>query len=756
MLFPTHCLGFPRIGLQRELKWLLEGYWRGKNSREELWDGALELRQRHWQLQRQAGLSMLTCGDFTLYDQTLDTTMAVGAIPARFRNLTDPTEQFFTMARGNKTTPACEMTKWFNTNYHYLVPELEPNQAFHVGPLPLTAQLAEAGSGARKAVLLGPVTYLYLAKTVGESDFSRLDLLEDLLPVYRQILAALKAAGAEWVQLDEPVLTMHPEDEWWHAAKRASEALFDAGPKLMLTTYFSGLGEKLETMLQLPVHGFHLDALNSGDELEKAAALLPTDKVLSAGVVNGRNIWRCDLEKTLQRLTPLAEKLDERLWIASSCSLQHCPVDLNSEVGLDDESKKSLAFAVQKLDEIALLGRALADPQDDTVRQALADSNNAQQTRKLSQRVHKKEVGKRINAIHQQMLRRAQPYPVRAKIQAKTLKLPLFPTTTIGSFPQTAEIRAARLKKRRGEMDDETYTRQMQQEIQRVIQEQETLGLDVLVHGEPERNDMVEYFGALLDGMLTTDNGWVQSYGSRCVKPPIIYGDIHRPAPMTVSWAQYAQHLTEKPVKGMLTGPITILCWSFQREDVHPSTSANQIALALRDEVADLEKAGLHIIQIDEPAFREGMPLRRCDWPAYFSWAIDAFLLASCGAADETQIHSHMCYAEFNDIIREIARLDADVISIETARSNMELLNAFHHFKYPNEIGPGVYDIHSPRTPLQDEMEQLMNRAIGLIDPSRLWVNPDCGLKTRRWEEVRPALLNLVEMAQRLRSQMHD
>ena len=754
MSLHSHCLGFPRIGKDRELKWATERYWRGQSSADELAATAAELRQRHWQLQRDAGLATVTCGDFSLYDQMLDTAVALGAIPARFAGIEDPLEQFFAMARGNAEAAACEMTKWFNTNYHYLVPELAKNQSFQAAQLGTAAQVKEAlqvKEGAPKAVLIGPITFLRLAKNAGGDNFSRLDLLPQLLPAYRDLLRQLAAAGADWVQLDEPALTLDLEPEWLQALEQATAALADAGPKLLLTTYFGGLGEALDLALSLPVHGLHLDALRGGDELERAAAKLPADKVLSAGVVNGRNIWRCDLEQSLTRLQPLADSLGDRLWVGSSCSLQHSPVDVAGEQALDDELCSWLAFATQKLTEIAVLAQALVDPDRDEVRQALADSSAAVSSRAQSTRVHKKAVADRLAKVGKTDLQRARPYAERASIQTESLQLPLFPTTTIGSFPQTSEIRSMRLKRRRGEIDEATYKEAMRAEIRTVIAQQEEIGLDVLVHGEPERNDMVEYFGELLDGMITTGNGWVQSYGSRCVKPPIIFGDVERADAMTVEWLQYSQSLTDKPVKGMLTGPVTILCWSFPREDAPLSLSAMQIALALRDEVTDLEEAGLKVIQIDEPAFREGMPLRHAEWPDYFAWAIDSFLLSSCGALDGTQIHSHMCYAEFNDIIAQIAALDADVISIETSRSNMELLDAFHDFKYPNEIGPGVYDIHSPRIPEKDWMHQLMQRATSLIEPKRLWLNPDCGLKTRRWEEVRPALKNMVATAKQLR-----
>jgi len=746
----THCLGFPRVGRNRQLKWLLEKYWRDQISREALLAGAAELRREHWQLQQDSGLSLLTCGDFSLYDGVLDTTQALGAMPERFVGIEDPLEQYFAMARGNPSAAACAMTKWFNTNYHYLVPELSPSSTFSPSQ-PLAAEhLGEAPEGGRKAVLLGPVSFLYLARSTVDG-FGTLELLDDLLVAYRKLLGQLKSA--DWVQLDEPALVMDLDEPWQKAIEKAAAALAGVGPKLLLTTYFGRLEKQLDLCLQLPVDGLHLDALNSGDELERAAAAIGSDKVLSAGIVNGRNIWRSDLSGCLNRLRPLADRLGNRLWVGSSCSLLHSPVDLEAEKQLDEELKGWLAFAVQKLREISLIGQGLADPQNAEVMEAVEASDLAREGRARSTRVHRTEVVQRAAAVRETDLERPAPYSERAQLQHKMLSLPKFPTTTIGSFPQTGEIRSYRRRWRRSEISEETYVQAMHEEIERTIREQEKLGLDMLVHGEPERNDMVEYFGELLEGMETTANGWVQSYGSRCVKPPLIYGDILRPEPMTVEWIQYAQQLTDKPVKGMLTGPITMLCWSFPREDVAPGESARQLGLALRDEVADLEKAGLKAVQIDEPALREGLPLRQADWASYFEWAVGSFRLASAGALSHTQIHSHMCYSQFNDIIEQIIALDADVISIETSRSNMELLKVFSDREYPNEIGPGVYDIHSPRVPDEAWMHGLMRRACEVVNPERLWVNPDCGLKTRRWEEIRPALHNMVETARRLREQ---
>jgi len=753
----THNLGFPRIGSHRELKFALEAYWAGQQTEPELADTTAELRQRHWQ--QQAGLDFTPVGDFSLYDQVLDMSVTLGNLPARAggQNGAD-LDAYFRAARGRGANDsnccaiaAGEMTKWFDTNYHYIVPELSADTDFTLNPERLLAELAEAKAQGiqAKPVIIGPVTYLWLGKTTDGSN--RLDLLERLLPVYAELLETLANAGADWVQIDEPALVTDLDANWRYAFNLAYHQLKANRPRLLLATYFGELRDNLQLACELPVAGIHLDAVSAGNEVSRIADWLPTHKVLSVGVINGRNIWKTDLEALLNWLEPLHEKLGQRLWLAPSCSLLHVPVDLNRENELDDDIRNWLAFAVQKLDELQVLARALNEGRG-AVRQALADNQQAINSRLASKRVINPKVRDRVATLTSSLGNRQSAYAQRIALQQHTLQLPAFPTTTIGSFPQTPEIRQARLKFRKGELDEQAYLTQMQGDIERCIREQETLGLDVLVHGEPERNDMVEYFGEQLDGYAFTRFGWVQSYGSRCVKPPILFGDIQRPKAMTVDWIRYAQSLTDKPVKGMLTGPVTILNWSFVRDDQPRKDSCLQLALAIREEVLDLEKAGVNIIQIDEAALREGLPLRQSDWEQYLDWAINCFRIAANGVDDGTQIHTHMCYSEFNDIIEAIARMDADVITIETSRSDMELLDAFKDFEYPNDIGPGVYDIHSPNVPDKQHIINLMTLAAERIPAERLWVNPDCGLKTRKWEEVLPALETMVAAAKELRT----
>ena len=643
------------------------------------------------------------------------------------------------------------MTKWFDTNYHYIVPEFTADTRFELNPERLLAQLAEAQAQGVKAkpVIIGPVTYLWLGKTSDGSN--RLDLLERLLPAYSQLLEALADAGADWVQIDEPALVTDLDANWRYAFNLAYHQLKANRPKLLLATYFGELRDNLQLACELPVAGLHIDAVSAPAEVSRVADWLPSHKILSLGVINGRNIWKSDLNNILDWLEPLNEKLGERLWLAPSCSLLHVPVDLAREQELDTEIRSWLAFAVQKLDELQTLAKALNEGRT-AVRSELAENRIAIESRRRSSRVTNPAVQKAVAAVTPELGNRQSPYPQRIAKQRQILSLPAFPTTTIGSFPQTPEIRQARLQFRKGELSGTQYTEQMQAEIARCIEAQEKLGLDVLVHGEPERNDMVEYFGEQLDGYAFTRFGWVQSYGSRCVKPPILFGDIRRPRAMTVDWIRYAQSLTDKPVKGMLTGPVTILNWSFVRDDQPRKDSCLQLALAIREEVQDLEKAGVNIIQIDEAALREGLPLRQSDWANYLDWAINSFRIAANGVEDGTQIHTHMCYSEFNDIIEAIARMDADVITIETSRSDMELLDAFRNFEYPNDIGPGVYDIHSPNIPDKDHIINLMTLAAERIPAERLWINPDCGLKTRKWEEVTPALETMVAAAQALRA----
>ncbi len=757
----THTLGFPRLGSKRELKWALERYWKGESDFAALADTAHELRARHWALQREAGLAFVTVGDFSLYDHVLDMSARLGVVPARFGWAGGEVDidTYFRMARGRAPsgTPtfACEMTKWFDTNYHYIVPELSPEQAFMLARADLFEQVEEAKAlGHRiKAVLVGPLTWLWLAKAQG--GFDKLPLLDRLLPVYGQILHQLAAQGVEWAQLDEPILSLDLPPAWQRAFERAYHVLQGARCKIMVANYFGRLEDNLLTAVRLPVAGLHIDAVSAPQELTRVADWLPAHMVLSVGCVDGRNVWRADLAATLDRLEPLRERLGERLWLAPSCSLLHVPIDLADEDRIEAEIRPWLAFARQKLEEVQLLAQGLEAGRAAIAAQ-LAENQAALAARRNSDRVRRPEVWERLARIGPHATQRASCYAKRAEKQRARFKLPPFPTTTIGSFPQTAAIRAARRDYKAGVLSESEYVAKMRAEIAHCVAVQERLGLDVLVHGEAERSDMVEYFAELLDGFATTGNGWVQSYGSRCVKPPIIYGDVARPHPMTVAWITYAQSLTSKPVKGMLTGPITLLKWSFVRDDQPWAVVARQIALALRDEIQDLEAAGISIIQVDEPAFREAMPLRTADRKAYLDWAVEAFRLATSDVRDDTQIHTHMCYSEFNDIIAAIAALDADVITIETARSNMELLQAFTDFDYPNEIGPGVYDIHSPNVPEVEAMERLLSQASARIPVERLWVNPDCGLKTRAWPETEAALANMVEAARRMRARLHD
>ncbi|MDN3521947.1 5-methyltetrahydropteroyltriglutamate--homocysteine S-methyltransferase [Halomonas ramblicola] len=761
----AHIAGYPRIGADRELKRAVEAYWRGELDREALEATGRELRARHWADQCQAGLDLVTVGDFAFYDQVLDLSVTLGAVPARFdagdevaRGEVD-LDTAFRMARGRapsgEPAAACEMTKYFDTNYHYLVPELHADQTFHLASSRLFDQVEEARAQghAVKVTLLGPLTWLWLGKA-RDAGLDRLSLLDALLPVYGEILARLAEQGVEWVQLDEPALVQDLPHDWQQAYEAAYSVLGRSPVKLLLASYFGGLGDNLGLAVGLPVDGLHIDAVRAPEQLEAVLDRLPAYKVLSVGAIDGRNVWRADLALLREGLAAARMRLGKRLWIAPSCSLLHVPVDLERETELEPALKGWLAFAPQKLDETVSLTRLLdgrATPED---RERLEAATLALQARRESTRIHRPEVASRLAGVGPADHERRSAYPVRAAAQRRALKLPPFPTTTIGSFPQTAEIRSARRAFKAGELSREAYEARMREEIAHAVARQEALGLDMPVHGEPERNDMVEYFGEQLEGYVFTRYGWVQSYGSRCVKPPVIVGDVSRPGPMTVAWSEYAQSLTDKPMKGMLTGPVTMLQWSFVRDDQPRETTCRQIALALRDEVCDLEAAGIRAIQIDEPALREGLPLRASEWQAYLDWAVDCFRLASSGVGDATQIHTHMCYSEFNDIIAAIAALDADVITIETSRSNMELLDAFQDFAYPNEIGPGVYDIHSPNVPEVDWMVALMEKAAERIPVERLWVNPDCGLKTRRWEEVEPALANMVEAARRLRSRL--
>ncbi|ANI29597.1 5-methyltetrahydropteroyltriglutamate-- homocysteine methyltransferase [Yersinia entomophaga] len=756
MAILNHTLGFPRVGLKRELKKAQESYWAGNITQEELLNVGRELRARHWQQQQQAGVDLVPVGDFAWYDHVLTTSLLLGNVPARHQNADGSIDldTLFRIGRGRaptgKPAAAAEMTKWFNTNYHYMVPEFQQGQEFKLGWTQLLDEVDEALALGHKIkpVLLGPITYLWLGKVKGEQ-FDRLTLLKDILPVYQQVLAELAKRGIEWVQIDEPALVLELPKEWRDAYQPAYQSL-QGQVKLLLTTYFDSIGHNLDTIRALPVQGLHVDVVAGKDDIATLNEKLPKDWLLSLGVINGRNVWRADLSTWFERLQPLVGS--RQLWLGTSCSLLHSPIDLSEETRLDAEVKNWFAFALQKCAELSLLTKALNAPDEEKLVK-LANYSAPIRARQSSRRVHNPHVEQRLAAITPKDSERQNPYPQRAEAQRKRFNLPAWPTTTIGSFPQTTEIRGLRLDFKQGRLDGKNYRTGISEHIKQAIAEQERLGLDVLVHGEAERNDMVEYFGEHLDGFVFTQNGWVQSYGSRCVKPPVIIGDISRPEAITVEWAQYAQSLTDKPVKGMLTGPVTILCWSFPREDVSRETIAKQIALALRDEVEDLEKAGIGIIQIDEPALREGLPLRRAEWQAYLDWAVDAFKLNAAVAQDDTQIHTHMCYCEFNDIMDSIAALDADVITIETSRSDMELLESFEDFDYPNEIGPGVYDIHSPNVPSVEWIEALLRKAAQRIPAERLWVNPDCGLKTRGWPETRQSLANMVLAAQRLREE---
>jgi len=762
-------LGFPRIGPRRELKTALERYWSGKSDRGALLSAAAALRAEAWARQKGLGVDHVPSNDFSLYDHVLDTSAMVGAIPALYGWTGGPPDldTYFAMARGSQgearagcshgctheaaDVPAAEMTKWFDTNYHYLVPEFPAEQAFALSSLKVVDEFLEAKEQGvhTRPVLLGPVTYLKLGKS--QAGRPRLeDLLRAILPVYADVLCRLAAAGADWVQIDEPCLVLDLTVEDQAALRTAYVALAEAAPgiRLMLTSYFGGLGENLETALALPVAGLHIDLIRAPEQLDTVLAGARPELLLSLGVIDGRNVWRADLEAILARLEPVAKGRD--LVLAPSCSLLHTPIDLALETALDEDVRSWLAFAVQKIEELAILASALNEGRD-RVADVLSSSSAAARARKTSPKIHDAAVAARMEAKDAALDRRGTPFAARRKLQVERLGLPAFPTTTIGSFPQTEEVRKARAAHARGTINDAEYEAFLREETARAVRWQAEIGLDVLVHGEFERNDMVQYFGEQLSGFVFTKHGWVQSYGSRCVRPPILFGDVSRPQPMTVKWWEYAQGLTARPMKGMLTGPVTILNWSFVRDDVPRALACRQIALAIRDEVADLEAAGAKIIQIDEAALREGLPLRRGDWQRYLDWAVECFRVASAGVADATQIHTHMCYSEFNDIIVAIAGMDADVISIETARSKMELLEAFAGYRYPAEIGPGVYDIHSPRVPAVEEMTRLLRAALSHLAPEQLWVNPDCGLKTRKWPETRAALVNMVAAAKRVR-----
>lgn len=744
-------LGFPRMGAKRELKFAVEGFWKGDITEAELVQTGADIRRTNWLMQRDAGIDHVPVNDFAFYDQMLDMTSLLGAVPPRYNwsGSNVDINTYFAMARGNATTPAMEMTKWFDTNYHYIVPEFSADTKFAISTTKIFDEVAEAKTLGLtpRPVLIGPVTYLSLGKSKDGTD--PLLLLPKLLSVYRQILMTLAGQGVEWVQMDEPILALDISDAQAEALKSAYATLCCYDVKICLATYFEKLSANEDLALSLPSEALHIDLRRGAGQLNGILAKFPDTKILSLGLIDGRNIWKNNLRVSLEQAESAVDALgSDRVWIAPSCSLLHSPIDLNLETRMDVQLKSWMAFSKQKLDEIVTLASIL---NGNDVGTALTESDAVAKDRATSSRIHDPAVKSRMATLTPDMFARVSPFINRRPVQQASLGLPLFPTTTIGSFPQTKTIREARAAFKKGTLDVNGYDAAMKQEIRDVVKFQEEIGLDVPVHGEAERNDMVEYFGEQLKGFTFSQNGWVQSYGSRCVKPPIIFGDVSRPTPMTVAWSSYAQSLTPRPMKGMLTGPITMLFWSFVRDDQPRSETCKQIALALRDEVSDLEAAGIKIIQIDEPAIREGLPLHRADWNAYLKWAVDSFRLSSSSVRDETQIHTHMCYSEFNDIIGSIAALDADSISIETSRSQMELLEAFIEFQYPNEIGPGVYDIHSPRIPSVDEMVLLLEKAAIVLDPAQIWVNPDCGLKTRAWAEVKPALTNMVEAAKVMR-----
>lgn len=758
----THILGYPRIGSKRELKKACENYWAGKTTQNELIETGKTLRNQHWTLQKEAGVDLIPCNDFSFYDQVLDLSLALGAIPERYKVLeSNELDLYFAMARGYQKDghdiTAMEMTKWFDTNYHYIVPEFYKNQKFKLNSNKILGEYQEAKALGieAKPVIIGLISYLLLGKEKDEN-FDKFDLIDDLLPLYTELIGALVAEGVTHIQIDEPFLALDLEEKWKNIYIKVYQHFKNEFPnvKFILATYFEGLKDNTELAISLPIDILHIDLARAPEQLNDILENFPNNKSLSLGIVDGRNIWKNNLEKSLEKINAAKEKLGvERIFIAPSCSLLHCPSDLDFETKLPSEIKDWLAFSKQKVSEISALKALASESTSQEILDYLEANKKSIESRATSKLIHDTEVKDRVSKITSEDAKRDNVFSERKKAQKKLLNLPLFPTTTIGSFPQTKEVRGWRAKFKKGEISAEEYDSLLKEETKKSVEWQEEIGIDVLVHGEFERNDMVEYFGEQLKGFTFTQNGWVQSYGSRCVKPPIIFGDVSRPNPMTVYWSKYAQSLTKNWMKGMLTGPVTILQWSFVRDDQPRSETCKQIALAIRDEVKDLEQAGIRIIQIDEPAIREGLPLRKKDWNDYLNWAVESFRLSSSGIEDSTQIHTHMCYSEFNDIIQNIADMDADVITIECSRSQMELLGAFANFKYPNEIGPGVYDIHSPRIPSKEEMLGLMKKAEKVIPAEQLWVNPDCGLKTRHWDETKKALKIMVEVSKALSSQ---
>jgi 5-methyltetrahydropteroyltriglutamate--homocysteine methyltransferase len=758
-------LGFPRFGANRELKKLVEAYWAGKVSEQELQDGAKQLRSAHWKIQQEAGLDFIPSNDFSFYDHVLDASNTFGVIPDLYSHLKPGLETFFAMGRGLQRpaadstaavdVPAQEMKKWFDTNYHYIVPQFKSNQTFTLANTkPVDEYLEAKALGIEtRPVILGPISFLLLGKQAKGENFELISLLDKLVPVYEALFTKLAEAGVKHVQLDEPVLVLDQPASLAQAYKTAYEALSKHNIKITVTTFFERIGDNISFLTQLPIHAIHLDLVRAPEQLDQVLSSLPSHISLSLGLINGRNIWKADLNAALQVAKKAVDALgSDRVIIAPSSSLLHTPHSIQGETKLDKEILDWLSFSVEKVHEISTISKALNNGVESV--KAELDANTASiNARKSSPRIHRKEVKDRVSRVGADDLKRKSAFPVRQEQQRKKLNLPKFPTTTVGSFPQTKEVRLARNKLKKGEWSAEEYDQFIKKETEKCVRFQEEIDISVLVHGEFERNDMVEFFGENFEGHVFTQNGWVQSYGSRGVKPPIIFGDVSRSRPITVYWSQYAQSLTNRPMKGMLTGPITCLQWSFVRDDQPRKDTAFQLALAIRDEVVDLEKAGIPVIQIDEPAIREGLPLRHSDWEHYLQWAVDAFLLSSTGVEDVTQIHTHMCYSDFNDIFPAIKRMDADVITIENSKSDLKLLSAFEQHSYVNEIGPGLYDIHSPRVPSVEEMKDRVAQLLNYLPKDLLWVNPDCGLKTRGWTETEASLRNLTAVAKHFRDQ---
>ncbi|EOD49222.1 Methionine synthase vitamin-B12 independent [Neofusicoccum parvum] len=751
-------LGFPRMGVNRDLKKANEAYWAGKISRDDVLAEGKRLRLAHWKIQKDAGVDVIPSNDFAFYDHVLDHIQLFNAIPERYsKHGLEPIDEYFAMGRGHQKdgidVPSLEMVKWFDSNYHYVKPTLQDNQTFKLAadPKPVREfkEAKEAGIVTRP-VILGPVSFLALGKADRDQSVKPITLLEKLLPVYVELLEALKAAGAETVQIDEPVLVFDLPAEVKAAFKPAYEKLSGSSiPKLVLATYFGDIVHNFDVLPSIShLYGLHIDLVRNPEQLLPVIEKLGSQQVLSAGVVDGRNIWKTNFKRAIELVETAVQKLGkDRVIVATSSSLLHTPHTLDSEKKLPEEVRDWFSFASEKTVEVAIIAKAVTEGPA-SVREQIDANAKSMQARASSARTNDPNVKDRQSKITPEMHSRKSAFPERYAQQKTHLKLPLFPTTTIGSFPQTKEIRIQRNKFTKGEITAEEYEKFIEKEIDEVIAIQDELDLDVYVHGEPERNDMVQYFGERLNGYVFTTHAWVQSYGSRCVRPPIIVGDISRPAPMTVKESKYAAQKSKKPMKGMLTGPITCLRWSFPRDDVHQSVQAQQLALALRDEVVDLEAAGIYVIQVDEPALREGLPLRSGkEREAYLSWAVDSFKLSTAGVEDSTQIHSHFCYSEFQDFFHAIAALDADVLSIENSKSDAKLLKVFVDKAYPRHIGPGVYDIHSPRVPPEDEIKYRIEEMLAYLKPDQLWINPDCGLKTRQWKETKAALVNMVNAA---------